>query len=134
MAQAEGYTIPEAVAMETVVVGMESTEPVVRATTATTPMSGTIVAPEPSTKALVDPQPDVSTQVVVCEAIIEDAAPLRSAPMLETGTTSHRGLELLDGDLIDPAFVSLSTESWRRIENWIKICYEYPEFTCLSEY
>jgi hypothetical protein len=41
---------------------------------------------------------------------------------------------LLDNDLIDLAFVSLSMESWHRIENWIKVCCDYPEVTCLSEY
>jgi hypothetical protein len=49
--------------------------------------------------------------------MIEDVAPLRSVPMLETGSSSHRGLELLDNDLIDPAFVSLSMESWHWTEN-----------------
>jgi hypothetical protein len=66
--------------------------------------------------------------------MIEDDVPLPLAPMPETGSTSHGGLELLDDDLIDPAFVSLSMESWRRIENWIKVHYDYPELTCHSEY
>jgi hypothetical protein len=34
---------------------------------------------------------------------------------------------LLDDDLIDPAFVSRSMESWHWTENWIKVYYEYPE-------
>jgi hypothetical protein len=132
-AQAEGATIPEAVAkaadVETV-----AAELVVEVKTATTPRSGTTVAPESSAKARVDPPPKASTQVVVREAMIKDVAPLRSPPMPETGTTSPGGLELLDDDLIDPTFVSLSMKSWHRTGNWIKVCCEYPEFACLSEY
>jgi hypothetical protein len=64
-----------------------------------------------------DPHPEVSTQVIVREAMIEDAVPLRLAPMPEIGSSSCGGLELLDDDLIDPTFVSLSLESWCRTEN-----------------
>jgi hypothetical protein len=106
--------IPEAVPMETTAVETESTEPVVGATTATAPGSGTTVALEPSAEARVDPQLEASTQVIVREVMIEDAASLRLAPMPETGTTSRGGLELLDDDLIDPTFVSLSMESCAR--------------------
>jgi hypothetical protein len=49
--------------------------------------------------------------------MIEDVAPLRSVPMPETGSSSCGGLELLDDDLIDSAFVSLSMESCHRMEN-----------------
>jgi hypothetical protein len=110
------------------------TEPAVEVTTATAPGSVTTVAPEASAEARIDPQLEASTQFVVREAVIEEAAPLRSAPMPETGSSSHGGLELLDDDLIDPAFVSLRMESWRWMENWIKVCCEYLEFTFLSEY
>jgi hypothetical protein len=64
--------------------------------------------------------------------MIEDVAPLRSAPMPETGLSSCGGLELLDDDLIDPAFVSLSMESWHQTENLIKVRGEYPDFASLS--
>jgi hypothetical protein len=134
VAQAEGTTIPEVVAMETATVEAVTTEPVVEAATTTTLALGTTVAPEASAGAQVDPQPEANTQVVIREVMIEDATPLRSAPMLETGSTSSGGLELLDDDLIDPTFVSLSMESWCRTENGIKVCCEYPEVTCLSEY
>jgi hypothetical protein len=72
-----------------------------------------------------EPHVEADTQVVVREAMIEDVAPLHSAPMLETGSSSRGGLKLLDDDLIDPAFVSLSLESWRRMENCIKVRCEY---------
>jgi hypothetical protein len=58
-------------------------------------------------------QREASTQVVVREEMIEDVAPLRSAPMPETGSSSCGDLELLNDDLIDLAFISLSMESWR---------------------
>lgn len=76
-----------------------------------------MIAPEPTAEAPVDPHFEASTKVVVHEAMIEDVVPLRSAPVLETGSTSRGGLELLDDYLIDLAFVSLSMESWRRTEN-----------------
>jgi hypothetical protein len=48
--------------------------------------------------------------------MIEDAAPLRSALMLETGTLSRGGLKLLDDEVIDPFVVSPNMESWHRME------------------
>jgi hypothetical protein len=38
---------------------------------------------------------------------------------------SRGGLELLDDELIDPVIVSLSMESWRRTEQWVKVYCEY---------
>lgn len=64
----------------------------------------------------VDPQPGSSTKVVIREMMIEDAAPLRSALMLETGTLSRGGLKLLDDEVIDPFVVSPNMESWHRME------------------
>jgi hypothetical protein len=103
--------------METVVVEAESTELVIEAATGTSPGPGTTVAPELSAEEPVDPHPEVSIDVVVCEAVIEEVAPLHSAPMPATGSSSRGGLELLDDDLIDPTFVSLSMEPWRQMNN-----------------
>jgi hypothetical protein len=75
----------------------------------------------------VDPQMESRTEVVVHEVIVEDAAVLRSAPMLETRTSSRGGLELLDDELIDPTIMSLNMESWCHTKQWIKICCGYPE-------
>jgi hypothetical protein len=130
-AQAEGATIPQVVAMETAAVETDSTELVVEAATKTAPRPGTTVALEPSVEERVDSHPEASTDVVIRKVVIEEAAPLRSVPMPETGSSSCRGLELLDDDLIDPTFVSLSMESWCQAENWIKVCCEYLEFTHL---
>jgi hypothetical protein len=57
----------------------------------------------------------------------EDAAPLRSALMLETGTSSRGSLEFLCDKLIDLAIVSLNMESWCRTKQWVKVHCEYPE-------
>jgi hypothetical protein len=96
--------------METAIMEMMATEPVAKAATTTAPGLGTTIAPELSAEARVDPYPEASTEVVVREVMIEDATPLRSVPMLETGSSSCGGLELLDDDLIDPTFVSLIME------------------------
>jgi hypothetical protein len=103
--------------MEMTTVETETTEPAGETVAATTPVPGTTIAPEASVEKQVEPHPKVSTQVVICEATIEYAAPLRSAPMPKVGSSSRGGLELLDDDLIDPAFVSLSMESWHETEN-----------------
>jgi hypothetical protein len=117
VAQAKGTTILEAVAMEVVTMEIETTKPAGEAMTSTAPGSSTTVAPEASAEERAEPHPQESTQVVVREVMIEDVAPLRSVPMPETGSSSCGGLELLDDDLIDSAFVSLSMESCHRMEN-----------------
>jgi hypothetical protein len=76
----------------------------------------------------------MSTDVVVHEPEIEEATQIRSAPMLETTSTSRGGLELLDDNLIDPAVVTLSMESMRHIEQWIKVRCGYPEWPCVAKY
>jgi hypothetical protein len=133
-AQAEGVTIPEAVAMETTAVETMAIEPVAETMTTIVPGPGTTIALKPSKEVWVDPHHETSTKAVIHEAMIKDVVPLRSAPMPETGSTRCGGLELLDDDLIDPAFVSLSMESWRWTENWIKVYSEYLELSCLIEY
>jgi hypothetical protein len=54
--------------------------------------------------------------VVVRSPEIQDAEPIRSAPMSETAATSHGGLELLVDELIDPAMVARNLESMHRVE------------------
>jgi hypothetical protein len=51
--------------------------------------------------------------VVVRSPEIQDAEPIRSAPMSEAAPTSHGGLELLSDDLIDPAMVTQNLEAMR---------------------
>jgi hypothetical protein len=117
--QIEEGAIPEVVAMETTTVEAATAEPAVEQTTTS--------ARKPKVQTQVESQPGLSSKAMVREAMVEDATPLRSAPMPETGTSSCGGLELLDEELIDPTVVALNLESWRRTEQWVKVRCEYPE-------
>jgi hypothetical protein len=55
--------------------------------------------------------PEAALEVVVRSPEIQDAEPIRSAPMTEAATSSHGGVELLADDLVDPATVA---GTWRR--------------------
>jgi hypothetical protein len=54
--------------------------------------------------------------IVVRSLEIQDAEPIRSAPMSEAAATSHGRLELLSDHLIDPVMVARNLESMRRAE------------------
>jgi hypothetical protein len=71
------------------------------------------VAPEATEEVRDDVLPESSMDVVVRSPEIQDAEPIRSAPMSEAATTSRSGLELLADDLIDPAMVARNLESIR---------------------
>jgi hypothetical protein len=75
----------------------------------------------------VDAHPVTSTEVVVREPEVQEAAPIRPTPMSEGMSTSHGSLELLDDDLVGPTVVAHNTESMRRAEQWVKVCHGYPE-------
>jgi hypothetical protein len=79
------------------------------------------VAPEPTEEVRNDPLPEASMDVVVRSLKIQDAEPIRSAPMSEAAPASRGGLELLSDDLIDPATVARNMESMRRTEQWTKV-------------
>jgi hypothetical protein len=64
--------------------------------------------------------------VVVCSPEIQDAEPIRSAPMTEASTSSHGGLELLADDLVDPAMVARHLEVVRQAERWMKVSSHNP--------
>jgi hypothetical protein len=55
-------------------------------------------------------------EVVVRSPEIQDAEPIRSAPMFEAATSSRGGIELLADDLVDPATVARHMEAMRRAE------------------
>jgi hypothetical protein len=59
-------------------------------------------------------------EVVVRSPEIQDAEPIRSAPMTEAATSSRGGIELLADDLVDPATVARHLEVIRRAERWMK--------------
>jgi hypothetical protein len=55
-------------------------------------------------------------EVVVRSPEIQDAEPIRSAPMSEAATSSRGGTELLIDDLVDPATVARHLEAVRQAE------------------
>jgi hypothetical protein len=59
--------------------------------------------------------------IVVRSHEIQDAKPIRLAPMSETAAASRDGLELLADDLINPATVARNLESMCRAEQWMKV-------------
>jgi hypothetical protein len=81
--------------MEMATMETETMEPAGEAAAATASVSGTTVTPEASMEERAESHPEVSAQVVAREAMIEDDAPLRSAPMLEAGSSSCGVLELM---------------------------------------
>jgi hypothetical protein len=110
----EGTTIPEALSVEGTAPGAAvlegaTTEPMVP------------VAPEPTKEVHDDALPEASMVVVVRSPEIQDAEPIRSAPMSEAVPTSRGGLELLSDDLINPLMVARNLESMRRTEQWMKV-------------
>jgi hypothetical protein len=79
------------------------------------------VAPEPTEEVHDDPLPKANMDVDVQSPEIQDAEPIRSAPMSEAASTSRGGLKLLLDDLIDPATVAWNFESMRWTEQWMKV-------------
>jgi hypothetical protein len=98
-AEARGSDIPSAVPVEDVAPGTQETtgeapEPMEVAAgeaTTTTGGEGDAALPEPA------------LEVVVRSPEIQDAEPIRSAPMTKAATSSRGGVELLADDLVDPA-------------------------------
>jgi hypothetical protein len=133
-AEAEGSDIPSAVpvAPGTQEAAVEAPEPMEMAAgeaAATTRGGGDDALPEPA------------LEVVVRSPEIQDAEPIRSAPMTEAATSSHGGIELLADDLIDPTTVARHLGAVRQAEQWMKVsshnplssqsfCIEYPSDVC----
>jgi uncharacterized membrane protein len=65
--------------------------------------------------------PEATLEVVVRSPEIQDAEPIRSAPMTEAATSSRSGVELLADDLVDPATVARHLEAVRQAEQWMKV-------------
>jgi hypothetical protein len=57
--------------------------------------------------------PEATLEVVVRSPEIQDADPIRSAPMTETTASSRGGVELLADELVDPATVARHLEAVR---------------------
>jgi hypothetical protein len=65
--------------------------------------------------------PEATLEVVVHSPEIQDAEPIRSAPMTEAAASSRGRVELLADDLVDPAMVARHLEAVRQAEQWIKV-------------
>jgi hypothetical protein len=65
--------------------------------------------------------PEVALEVAVHSPEIQDAEPIRSAPMTEAAASSRGGVELLVDDLVDPATVARHLEAVRQAEQWMKV-------------
>jgi hypothetical protein len=79
------------------------------------------IAPGVTEEVHDDALPETSLDVVVHSPEIQDAEPIRSAPMSEATATSLEGLELLADVLINLATVARNLESMRWAEQWMKV-------------
>jgi hypothetical protein len=68
-----------------------------------------------------DALPEPALEVVVRSPKIQDAEPIRSAPMSEAATSSRGRTELLVDDLVDPVTVARHLEAVRQAEQWMKV-------------
>jgi hypothetical protein len=121
-AEAEGSEIPSAVPVEDVAPGTQEA-----AVEAPEPMEVTAGEVAATTggggdDALLEP----ALEVVVRSPEIQDADPIRSAPMTETAMSSRGGIELLADDLVDPATVARHLEAVRQAEQWMKVSSHNP--------
>jgi hypothetical protein len=65
--------------------------------------------------------PEVALEVAVRSPEIQDAEPIRSAPMTEAPASSRGGVELLADDLVDPETVARHLEVVRQAKQWMKV-------------
>jgi hypothetical protein len=108
-AEVEGSTIPEAVPVEGV---MPETQEAAGAATESVEIANR-EAPGVAEEVRDDVLPESSLEVVVRSPEIQDAEPIRSAPMSEAATSSRGGIEILADDLVDPAAVACNLEAMR---------------------
>jgi hypothetical protein len=64
---------------------------------------------------------EIALEVAIRSPEIQDAEPIRAAPMTEATTSSRGGIELLADDLIEPATVAKHLEAIRQVEQWMKV-------------
>jgi hypothetical protein len=68
-----------------------------------------------------DVLPESTLEVVVRSPEIQDAEPIRSAPMSEAATSSRGGIEHLADDLVDPETVERHLKVMQQAEQWMKV-------------
>jgi hypothetical protein len=121
-AEAEGSAIPS-------VVPVEDVTPETEETAEGAPEQMEVVVEEAAVTAggeHDDVPPEPALEVVVRSPEIQDAEPLRSAPMSEAATSSRGGIELLADDLVDLATVARHMEAMRQAERWMKVSSRHP--------
>jgi hypothetical protein len=121
-AEGEGSTIPEAVPVE-------GLEPETQGAAGAAPEPAEVAsggAPAMAGGERDDVLPGSTLDVVVRSPKIQDAEPIRSAPMSGAATSSCGGIELLADDLVDPAVVARHLEAMRQAEQWMKVSCRYP--------
>jgi hypothetical protein len=116
-AEAEGSDIPAAVPMQNMTrqepeAAQGSPEQMEEATEEAAVATGGEEATVP---------PEAALEVVVHSPEIQDAEPIRSAPMTEASASCRDGVELLADDLVDPATVARHLEAVRQAEQWMKV-------------
>jgi hypothetical protein len=116
-AEAEGNDIPSAVPVENLT--PETREATGGASELMEVAAGEATAATGGEEATAEPGP--ALEVVVRSPEIQDAEPIRSAPMTEAAASSHGGVELLADDLVDPAMVARHLEAVRQAEQWMKV-------------
>jgi hypothetical protein len=116
-AVAEGNDIPAAVPMQRLTPQVpEATEGAPELMEVAVEEAATATGGEEATVPL-----EPALEVVVRSPEIQDAEPIRSAPMTEAATSSHGWVELLADDLVDPATVARHLEAVRQAEQWMKV-------------
>jgi hypothetical protein len=73
-----------------------------------------------------DVLPKSAMEVVVRSPEIQDAEPIRLAPMSEAATSSRGGIELLADDLVDLAAVERHLKAMQQAEQWMKVSDQHP--------
>jgi hypothetical protein len=121
-AEAEGSTILEAVLVDGVVPEVQEAAGAAPEPAEVASGGAPAMAEEKRDEVLLDS----SLEVVVRSPEIQDAEPIRSAPMSGATTTSRGGIELLADDLVDPAAVACNLEAISWVEQWMKVSYQYP--------
>jgi hypothetical protein len=121
-AEAEGSDVPEAVPIEEV--APETQEAAGRAPEPMEVTVGEAVATAGGEGD--DALPEPSLEVVLRSLEIQDAEPIRSAPMTEAAMSSRGGIELLADELVDPATVARHLEAVRQTEGWMKVSSRHP--------
>jgi hypothetical protein len=121
-AEAEGSAIPEAVPIESLAPETQGA-----AGGAPEPMEAAV---EEAAATAGGERDDVlsepALEVVIRSPEIQDAEPIRSAPMSGAITSSRGGIELLADDLVDPATVARHMEAMRQAEQWMKVSSRHP--------